>query len=152
MIRNEPDDLGSAFTASRVERDRTLEEVPRLESALEKASAGKSWLVEVMDHLDRLESAMAEEQAELHRPDALLALIAAGHPRRYRSKIRNLRAQYDDLVRQTAALRTQLGAGGDVDATEVRHRIGWILQAIRHCRAVLTDLVYDALELDLGEG
>jgi hypothetical protein len=96
---------------------------------------------------------MVGEQRELHRPDALLALIASRHPRRFGPRIRSLREQYDDIIRQVASLRRQLeNAGeGDLDGEDLRHRAGWIIRALHHCRGRQADLVYDALRLDIGE-
>lgn len=147
-------DRDAAFTASRTDRDRTLQAVHGLEAALARASGGEQWLAEVIADLERLESAMAEEQRELHRPDALLAMIVAEHPRRFRPWVRNLRSQYDDIIRQVASLRDQLEHAGESppDAADLRQRARWIIGALHNCRARQTDLVYEALTRDLGEG
>ncbi len=144
----------AAFAASRIDRDRTLRAVRRLETALAMAAEGNAWLSEVTADLGALQASMAAERREFDRADALLALIAEGHPRRFRSRVRNLREQYDDLLRQIGSLRDQLTHDDDEaasDAGDLRHRIGWTIQALHHCRALQTDLVYEALELDLGE-
>lgn len=141
------------FAAVRLDRDRTLAAVHRLETALAMAAAGPDWWAEVVDDLDGLASAMAEERSEFRRPDSLLSMIAEEHPRRFRSRIRNLGKQYDDVVDQVVSLRDQLASsdGADTDASDVRRRAGWVVQALHHCRARQTDLVYEALERDLGE-
>jgi DNA repair ATPase RecN len=143
----------AAFAASRVDRDRTLQAVRRLETAVAMAAEGDTWLQEVTADLGALEASMAAERREFDRADALLALISEGHPRRFRSRIRNLREQYDDLLRQVRSLRDQLAHDDEAarDAGDLRHRIGWIIQALHHCRAQQTDIVYAALALDLGE-
>lgn len=143
----------TAFAASRVDRDRTLRAMHRLETALAMAAEGETWLTEVITDLEALEKAMMEEQRELNRPDALLAMIAAEHPRRFSSRIRNLREQYDDIIRQVASLRDQVAHGEDTrpDAGDLRGRASWITRALHHCRARQTDLVYEAIDMDLGE-
>lgn len=143
----------SAFTTSRADRDRTLEGIRDLETALARAASGATWFPQVVAGLDALEAAMDVERRELNRPDALLAMVAAEHPRRFGSRARNLREQYDDIIRQLASLRSQLEAHAISPAivSDLRHRAGWIIRALHHCRAQQTDLVYDALELDLGE-
>ncbi len=117
------------------------------------AAAGGTWLDEVTKDLEALESVMAEERRELRRPDALLAMIAADHPRRFGSRIRNLQEQYDDINRQVTSLRDQLAHADESppDSTDLRRRASWIISALHHCRARQTDLVYEALNLDLGE-
>ena len=83
----------SAFAASRVDRDRTLRAMHRFETALAMAAEGTTWLSEVTTDLEALEAAMVEERLELNRPDALLTMIAAEHPRRFKTRVRNLREQ-----------------------------------------------------------
>ncbi|CAN5775094.1 hypothetical protein BH24ACT15_BH24ACT15_39310 [soil metagenome] len=143
----------AAFSATRTDRDRTLQAIHRLETALAMASPGKAWHSEVTGDLEALEAAMVEERRELNRPDALLAMITAGNPRRFGPRARNLREQYDDIIRQVASLRDQLAHADltQTDAVDVRQRAGWITGALHHCRARQTDLVCEALNMDLGE-
>jgi hypothetical protein len=143
----------AAFATSRVDRDRTLQAMHRLEAALAMAAEGENWLTEVTTDLEALEAAMVEEQMELNRPDALLAMITAGHPRRFSGRIRNLREQYDDITRQVASLRNQLTQDQYpmLDPGDLRRRASWILQALHHCRNHQTDIVYEAIAMDLGE-
>lgn len=142
-----------AFAASRAGRDRTLEAMRALEGALAMASAGETWLQEVATDLEALELALVEEQLEWKQPDALLPMIAADYPRRFGSRVRQLRAQHEDIVRQVATLSTQLSKaeGRTFDAGDIRQRAAWIIRALHHYRARQTDLVYEALERDLGE-
>ena len=143
----------SAFAASRIDRDRTLRAMHRFETALAMAAERGTWLAEVTTDLEALESAMVEEQRELNRPDALLAMIAAEHPRRFGSRIRNLREQYADIIGQVSSLRDQVAHGEDArpDAGDLRERASWIIRSLHHCRARQTDLVYEAIDMDLGE-
>lgn len=82
-------------------------------------------------------------------------MIAAEHPRRFGSRTRMLREQYDDMIRQVSSFGDQAESSeeieqADLDATDLRNRVGSIIRAIHGCRARQTDLVYDALRLDLG--
>lgn len=142
-----------AFAATRGDRDRTLQAMQRFETALAMASESGRWLTEVTGDLEALEAAMVEERRELHRPDSLLAMIAAEHPRRFGSRVRNLGEQYDDIIRQVASLRDQLAHENEAtpDAGDLRQRAGWIIRALHHSRARQTDLVYEAIAMDLGE-
>lgn len=139
----------NALSAAQFERDRTLEAIHRLETALSTAAESDRWLEDVRADLSSLESAMIEEQRELNRPDALLAMIAEHNPRRFGPRIRSLREQYDDLIRQIASLRTQL-KGSEHAADDVRHRAGGIIRSLHHCRGRQADVVYDSLREDLA--
>jgi hypothetical protein len=140
------------FEASRVDRDRTLQAVRLLEAALAKAAEGSTWMAEVVAALEVLQAAMSDERRELNRPDSLLALISAEHPRRFSTRVRNLRARYDDITRQVASLSDQLAGDAEMrpDPGDLRHRIGWIVNALHQCRGRQTDLVYEAIAMDLG--
>lgn len=146
-------ETSEAFSSSRKDRDRTLVALHRLESALAMASGTNDWINEVMDDLRSLESAMRAELDELKRPDSLLALIGAEAPRRFGPRIRGIREQYDDVTRRVGALlrELELPEQSSVDPTDLRHRSGSVIRAIHHCRARQTDLVFDALGVDLGE-
>ncbi len=144
---------GAAVAASRSERDSALVAIHELERVLGRASGGRGWLDGVAGKLDELEEAMRTEQHELNRPDALLAMVVAEHPRRFSARVRNLREQYADIIRQVESLRSEIDATdeGAVEVGDIRQRAGWIVRALHHCRARQTDIVYDALVLDLGE-
>ena len=117
------------------------------------ASGTNEWLEEVIGDLRSLESAMRAERDELNRPDSLLAMIAAESPRRFGPRIRGIRDQYDDITRQVGSLLRETGPSerGTVDSSDLRHRCASVIRAVHHCRARQTDLVYEALRLDLGE-
>lgn len=153
MSHDQQDSAHEAIITSRLERDRTLGAIHSLEASLGRAADATTWLETVQSQLELLEDSMVEEQRELHRPDALLALIASRHPRRFGPRIRGLREQYADAIRQVASLRRQLDSAGagDLNAEDLRHRAGWIIRALHHCRGRQADLVYEALRLDLGE-
>lgn len=142
-----------AFSTSREDRDRTLDALHDLESALAMASASDDWLDEVKTDLASLETAMSGEKDELNRPDSLLTMIAADRPRRFGPRIRGLQEQYEDITRQVGSLLRELqqAPDGHTDATDIRHRAGSLIRSIHSYRARQTDLVYEALRLDLGE-
>jgi hypothetical protein len=150
--RNSPHE--TAFAASRSDRDRTLIAIHRLESALAMARGAEGWLERVSTDLGALETALRDEQGESNRPDALLSMIAGESPRRFGSRVRHLREQHDDIIRQVNSLRGQLEREDEygIDPGDLRHRVSWVIQALHHQRARETDLVYEAVERDLGEG
>lgn len=152
-----PDDHGAAFKASSADRDRTLESIHALEAALATAGPGREaeWLRQVAEGLRQLEDMVMSEREESLRSDSLLSMIARDYSRRFGSRMRQLREQHDDIVRQIASLREQVtkqSAGEGPDVADLRQRLGWLIQAIRHRRAREADLVYEAITLDLGRG
>jgi hypothetical protein len=142
-----------AFDAAQFERDRTLNAARRVENALSRASGGSSWAADLKSSLVPLRDAMTDERHELERPGSLLAMISAERPRRFGPRVRGIRMQYDDIVRQLESFQRELehwdGSVGDVG--DVRNRADWIIRALHNCRNRQADLVFEALELDLGD-
>jgi hypothetical protein len=150
--REEGEPPHSAFEASRVERDRTLLAIHRLESTLGAAAGGRDWPARVGRDLAAVEEAVAAEGEEARTPDSLLSLIAAENPRRFGSRVDHLRRQFDEVAARISALRKRLEAGGSApEAEDLRCEVNEIIRTIRHHRERESDLVYEALELDLGE-
>lgn len=141
-----------AFDAALMERDHTLSAVRKVEHALSRAAGAEAWIDDLRSSLVSLQDAMAEEKDELDRPGSLLAMISSERPRRFRPRVRGVKEQYDDIVRQLDSFRRELD---DVDSAvadigEIRHRVEWIIRALRNCRNRQADLVFDALGLDFG--
>lgn len=141
-----------SFADAQVDRDRTLLALRGIEAALARPAGGDSWMADLESSLDGLGAAMTEERQELDRPDSLLSMIAAEHPRRYGPRVRGIKEQYADIVRQLGSFRRELEASGGStsDIGDLRHRAGWIIRSLHNCRNRQADLVFDALGLDLG--
>lgn len=135
------------FESRQADLDRTLEAMHRLESALSEAAPGREapWRDSVLEALSVLDAATAEEAENAHRPDSLLSDLALHQPR-LRNRARALRLQYAKLRDTIAALRTELEAHPEagLDYADVRQRLGWVLNALRHQRARESDLIYEA--------
>lgn len=145
----------AAFADSRAGRGTTLAALRRLEAATGMAGAGREarWLEQVVADLYRVDVAVAAERDDSARPDSLLSMIAQDYPRRFGSRIRQLREQLDDISRTINSLRAQLDSSSAeqaIDVADLRRRINWLADAIRHRQARETDLVYEAIRLDLG--
>ncbi len=141
------------FADAQADRDRTLAAVRLLEAALARPAGGEDWVARLRSSLEVLADAMAEEQAELERPDSLFAMITSERPRRFGPRVRGIRDQYTDISRQLESFRRELD-GNELSLSEIgdlRHRAAWILRALHNCRDRQADLVYDAVGLDLGE-
>ncbi len=142
----------SAFDAAQGDRDRTLAAIHRLEEALSRPAGGEGWIDDLRSSLDALQYAMSEEQGELTRPDSLMAMVVAEHPRRFGPRVRGIRDQYDDIIRQLETFRGELDGLGVViaDTGDLRQRASWVIMALHNCRNRQADLVFDALRFDLG--
>lgn len=145
----------AAFTDSSAGRDVTLTALRRLEAAAGRAGTGREadWLDQVAADLAILEQAVKAESNEFVRVDSLLSMIARDYPRRFGSRIRQLREQHDDIADTISSLRGQLASMRNeetIDVPDVRQRLSWLLGAIRHRWGRETDLVYEAIRLDLG--
>ena len=143
----------AAFVGSSVDRDATLDAVHRLEAAIGTAGPGRedAWLRQVIAGLRMVEETVVAERDDTHRPDSLLSMIARDYPRRFSSRIRQLHEQHDTIVATIGSLRAQIESMSDeIDVADVRQRLSWLLHAIHHRWARETDLVYEAIRLDLG--
>jgi hypothetical protein len=138
---------------SRWTRECMLVAMRNLETALARAAHGRepAWGERVASELAVLEREMQRQLKELDDDDSTLAAIARNQPRLL-PRIEQLRKQYADLVEQIAALRSQLTDEGCPAVAEVRQRIAWLLTAIRHFQAKETDLIFEAINVDIGIG
>lgn len=145
----------AAFEHSRADRDRTLEALHALEQGLGGAAPGREleWLQQVVPALESLAKALSQELTESNRADSLLSMISRDYPRRFGSRVRQLCEQSDDIYRQVMSLRTQLEEVDEdsIDFRDLRQRMAWLIRAIHHRRARETDLVFEAINLDLGK-
>jgi hypothetical protein len=149
------EDQTRAFIGSLEERDTALVAVHRLEAAAATAGPGRedAWLQQVVADLRTLEDVFLADREEAQRPDSLLSMIARDYPRRFSSRIRQLTEQREGIIDSMTTLLAQLESVGTViDVDDLRQRLGGLLQAIRDRWARETDLVYEAIRLDLGRG
>ena len=129
-----------------VDQDRTLDAVHRLEAALAAAAPGRrgQWRGDVIDALATLDRATAEEARNASSPESLLSDVARTQPR-LRHRVRGLRAQYAQLRDRIATFADELaGDDADPDVADLRQRLIWLLDALRHQRARESDLIYEA--------
>ncbi|MHB8672017.1 MAG: hypothetical protein ACYDAD_15925 [Acidimicrobiales bacterium] len=130
----------------RADQDRTLEAVHRLEAALASAAPRRegTWHNDVVEALEILDDATAGEEANAALPESLLSDIARTQPR-LRHRVRGLRAQYRQLRDTVGSLRRELEESGvDIEIADVRRRLAWLLDVLRHHRARESDLIYEA--------
>lgn len=129
------------------DQDRTFAAIHALEAALASAAPGRerAWRDAVLATLEVLDDATADEQANASRPDSLLSDIQRTQPL-LRNRARGVRLQYRQLCEQITSLRRELREyeGDEVDYADLRHRLAWLLTALRHQRARESDLIYEA--------
>jgi hypothetical protein len=135
----------------RLTRKHMLGTMRALEDALARPASHREtdWTGLVLEELGALEDAMLRQVAELEAEDNTFAALSRDQPRLL-PRIQQLRQQYGDLVRQVSALRDQLTAEGAPQSEETRQRLAWILTALKHFQAKETDLMYEALQVDIG--
>jgi hypothetical protein len=136
----------------RVTRGRMMSAMRSLETALARPSPNREpqWAAQVLSELRVLEQAMLAQTRELDDENTILAAIGRDQPRLL-PRIQQLRRQYADLARQISSLREQLASQDPPLAAETRQRLAWALTALRHFQGKETDLVFEALHIDIGE-
>jgi chromosome segregation ATPase len=149
--RSLTEDGGAMVGESRLTRERMLGTMRALEAALAKPTPKReaAWGSFVLQALSTLEGVMRKQAEELEDEDSTLAAIARDQPR-FLSRIQQLREQYQDLVRQIHSLHEQLSADDLPQTGEIRQRLEWILTAIRHFQSKETDLIFEAISVDIG--
>lgn len=149
------DDVGgpSSEERTRVGRRRSQDAVHTLEAFVTGAAPGReeAWRAGVLTGLRELEAAIAEQARSYEDPASLLAEIASYQPR-FRTWVRQLHRQWAELSAATTSLREQLEHADEAawEFAEIRERAGWPITALRHHRAREADLVFQALDIDLG--
>jgi hypothetical protein len=152
--RGAPEQHARSSAESQSDRDRTLDAMHALETAVGRAASRQAdgWKLGVDAALEQLEGALAEQRASYHDPTSLMAQIAQDDPR-LRTFVRQLHHRFDELSGAARALREQLARERSLDAwtiADVRDHTRWLMTALHHHRAREADLVFDALEIDLG--
>ncbi|QEG24692.1 hypothetical protein [Mariniblastus fucicola] len=145
----------------RTQHVRLVFAIHRLEACLGQAAPGREteWQQEVNRALDLLLAAMKESRECVQRDDGLIEEIKLEKPYLLK-RIKNLRAEFDGLFNQAAALQDQMKDASDKDSSEtqqigfadLRQRMSWLLSALRHHQAKEADLVYEAFNVDIGVG
>jgi hypothetical protein len=129
------------------DQDRTLLTMQQLEEALGAAAPRRehAWLGDVRHAVTVLGEAVRDEAGNAGQPDSLLSDIARTQPW-LRNRVRALRIHHRQLTDTLTALRHELDGttGENVDFTDIRQRLAWVLAGLRHQRARESDLIYEA--------
>lgn len=155
MPERAPHRLQPAADVSRADRNASLDAVLVLEDALSEPTPGREidWLQSVHDAVDALAGALDAQASGDAEPSSLLSEIAQEEPR-LRSRIERLRREHQDLRDAVASLRQQIEHHPDagIDVADIRERLAAIARRVRQHRAREADLVYEAINFNLGVG
>jgi hypothetical protein len=147
--------LQQAAQDSRADRNASLDALHTVEAALAAPAPGRNerWLAEVLIAIDTLLDALNSQAATDSESTSLLSEIAIDQPR-FVSRIERLRREHDDLRAALRSLRDQIApvVGVDVDPADIRDRLASVARRLRQHRAREADLIYEAINLNLGGG
>jgi NADH-quinone oxidoreductase subunit I len=90
---------------------------------------------------------------EMYRDKHRLTEIAQEHPR-LRTWVRQLRRQWHELAATAQSLAERLDQADEAawNFADIREQLRWLITALHHHRAREADLVFEALNVDLGTG
>lgn len=147
--------LQPAAATSRIDRQASLDALHILEDALGSPSPGREpeWLSQVITTIDALLGALDAQAANDRETVSILSEIAVEEPR-LQPRVERLRREHDDMVDALRSLREQITPAVNlpVDAADIRERMASIGRRLRQHRAREADLVYEAVNIDLGVG
>lgn len=150
-----PHPLQPAADTSRANRDTSLDTLRSLEDALAAPTPGREdrWLALVVRSLDHLIAALGTQAGADAENASILSEIAVDEPR-LRPRVERLRQEHEDLRAAANSIRQQIApaSGLDVDTADIRDRLASIARRVRQHRAREADLIYEAVNINLGVG
>ena len=128
----------------------------RLESCLGHAAPGRleAWCDEVHSSFDLFITAMRESQECVINDKGLIEDIKTNSPHLLH-RIDELANEFNGLLEQSVSLQkeiSQIKDANHANFADLRQRFGWLLTAVKHQQAKEVDLVYEALNVDIGVG
>ena len=152
-VRIESGVLDPAVRSSRAGRFDTMQALHALEEALAAPAPRRerTWLHRVLAALDLLSAMLDSQVAGDQEAQSLLTEIRREDPR-LAPRVDRLRAEQADLRIAITSLRDQLApdASVPVDTADIRDRLASLARRLRAQRARESDLVYEAVNVDLG--
>jgi len=154
-MKIESEILDPALKASRAGRFDTMKALHALEEALGAPAPRRerTWLHRVLAALDVLSATLDSQALEDQETQSLLTEIRR-EDARLAPRVDRLRAEQADLRIAVTSLRDQLApdAAVPVDTADIRDRLASLARRLRAQRARESDLVYEAVNVDLGVG
>ena len=148
--------LQAAAQTSRTDRNSSLDALHVLEAALYEPAPAReqSWIEAARSALETLREALDTQASGDSEEASLLSEIANEEPRLL-PRIDRLRRQHQALRDSVRAALDELAAQADdghIDIADVRDRVAEIARRLRHHRAQESDLIYEAVNINLGTG
>ena len=159
MDQSVTSDYRHASRTSRAGRAVSHDALAVLEHALAAPvpNRARDWRNGVVEALDVFVTALEDQaRSDLGR-ESLLSEIAIDHPR-LAPRIQRLHAEHRDLRDSAISLRHQIvqardeGLEREIDTADIRDRLAGMARRFRQHRAREADLVYEAINVDLGGG
>jgi hypothetical protein len=151
----ESETRGAAVTSSRAGRANIIHALHTLEDALGAPTPRRerTWLHRVLAAVDVLSATLDAQAAGDDAYSSLLTEIQRDDPR-FAPRVARLRAEQADLRIAVTSLRDQLApdAALPVDTADIRDRLASLARRLRAQRARESDLVFEAVDVDLGGG
>ncbi len=156
-----PTDVGEAYDASttaleaaRGQRLSLRRALGDLEAALDAPAEGRrrAWAAELERNLAHLETVFSVHIEVTEGPGGLYEEIIENAPR-LSNKIERFKSEHVHMAREIAANLARLRAADEDDLdelTELRARIGRLLEDLRRHRKRGANLVYEAYAVDIG--
>jgi hypothetical protein len=145
--------LDPAVQASRSARFDTMAALHALEEALDAPTPRRerTWLHRVLAAVDVLSDMLDSQTASDEDTGSLLTEISRNDAR-LGPRVERLRAEHADLRIAITSLRDQLtpDATIPIDTADIRDRLAALARRLRAQRARESDLVYEAVNVDLG--
>lgn len=145
-----------AATVSWTDRNASLDALQQLESALSAPTPGRElpWRRQVQVTLEALAAKLDQQARGDSEGASLLSEVALEEPR-LAARVAGLRAEHDDLRHAVDSLQSQLRDLVDeasVDTADLRDRLAGVARRLRQHRAREADLIYEAVNINLGAG
>ena len=117
------------------------------------AGRERGWLALLAVAVDDLADAIAAKATSDDGYTSLLAEIELREPR-FTNQIATLREFFDEIAARVDHLQARIDASrtGPIDVEGLRDDVASIARELRFHRATETDLVYEAVNVDLGAG
>src|SRR5689334_9504560 len=154
--QDEPPDAdhGEALAQTRADRDRALDAIRALEDAAGRPGPGRdqAWRDSVLVALANLQAAIDDQRASYTTPTTLMTQLALDAPS-LRPLVRQLHNRWNDLAATTTTLMEALQSADIEDPSTIadtREQVRWIIAALHHHRAREADLIFAALNVEVG--
>lgn len=138
---------------SRRDRNATRDTIHQLENALSSPGPGRetAWRRQVGVTIDEVLDALGTQAGTDADAASLLSEIAIDEPRFLR-RIEQLRADHHKITSDLRATRHDLADDTTVNIDDLRNRLAEIARRLRRHRSQEADLVFEAVNVDLGVG